>query len=214
MRKILATAFLSMAFVPGVIAGTVTFGFYGITSNDPADIPAGQAQLFVDVADPDAGRVLFTFRNIGPLPMSITDIYFDDGALLGIASITNGPGVAFSQGASPGNLPAGNSISPPFVTTAGFLADSDPPSQPNGVNPNEWIAIAFDLQSGRTYGDVLSDLATGELRIGIHVQGFASGNSESFVNDPGGQIPEPGTVTLLGGGLVALGALRLRRRAV
>lgn len=46
----------------------------------------------------------------------------------------------------------------------------------------------FDLQSGLDCDDVLAALnldgADGGLRIGIHVQGFASGGSESFVNNP------------------------------
>ena len=138
--------------------------------------------LLKSVAGP-AGQAQFIFRNVGPSASSIADIYFeDDGTLLGIASIANGPGVDFSQGASPGNLPGGNSISPPFQATAGFTADSNPPTQPNGVNPGETVTIFFVLQSGGTLADVISELYSQELRIGLHVQGFANGGSESFVN--------------------------------
>ncbi len=188
-------------FIPGVVftlmaaqaqATPTTLGFFNITGNSA--INAGTAtQYTVEVQDLGGGRVSFTFRNTGPAASSITDVYFDDGALLGIASITNGPGVSFSQGASPGNLPGGNSISPPFVTTAGFLADSDPAVQPNGVNPGEFLQILFDLRTGTNFNDVLADLTTGALRIGIHVQGFADGGSESFVNVP---LPEPAALLL------------------
>jgi hypothetical protein len=51
----------------------------------------------------------------------------------------------------------------------------------------------------------LSQLASGELRIGVHVQGFASGGSESLVN-----VPEPGTGVLLG--LSLIGVIGQRRR--
>jgi hypothetical protein len=41
--------------------------------------------------------VNFLFTNQGPLASSITDVYFDDGTLLGIAGVTNFSGVDFSQ---------------------------------------------------------------------------------------------------------------------
>lgn len=158
-------------------------------------------------AGPGGSQVSFTFTNAGPSAASITDIYFDDGTLLGIASIANGSGVSFSMPATPGNLPAGNNASPAFVATAGFTADSLPPVQPNGVNPGETVAIVFDLLSGGSLADVLAELADGRLRIGLHVQGFASSGSESFVNTP---LPEPGALALLA---LAVAALALRRRA-
>ena len=48
----------------------------------------------------------------------------------------------------------------------------------------------FDLKDGKTYSDVLDDLDSGDLRIGIHVQAFESGAGESFVNN-GPVVPAP-----------------------
>lgn len=173
--------------------------------NNPVNVATGVNQLSVTITDIGGGQVQFQFDNAGPLASSITDIYFDDGSLLGIASVINGPGVDFSQGANPPNLPCGENVSPPFETTAGFLADSEPPAQPNGVNPSEWVVIVFDLQGGQTFDDVVSELASGALRIGIHVQGFSDGGSESFVT--GGQT----AVTLASiGGKACRGTVTLK----
>jgi hypothetical protein len=183
---------------------------YGDGPVELANGAIGEAQLFVEVSELSAEQVLFLFTNTGPEACSVTDVYFDDGALLGIAVIDNScSGVSFSQYATPHDLPGGNNLSPPFQTTTGFSADSDPPVQPNGINPNEWLGITFDLKAGETYDDVIGNLASGELRIGIHVQGFANCGSESFVNN--GVVPEPTTVTLLSAGLGIVTLLRKRR---
>jgi len=196
-----------IAIVCGFIAAPTMadlYGFRSITNNNAANAATGEVQLSVDVTATGINQVSFEFMNAGPLPSSITDVYFDNGALLNMASIINGPGVDFEQYASPGNLPGGNGID--FETTAGLSADSRPPTQPNGVNPGEWVKIIFDLQDGMNFGHVTSQLGTGELRIGIHVQGFADGGSESFVN----VVPAPAAVLF---GMLGLGAagVRLRR---
>lgn len=209
-------------------ATTVTLSFDNISANNVADANTGEAQLFVDVTDmattvngqtitPGSDQVLFVFHNTGPNASSITDVYFDDGSLLSIATIIDDPAnvtnpVDFlNMGVSPPNLPAANQASPPFVTTAGFSADSQPPAQPNGVNPGEELGILFNLQSGQTFDDVLAQLQTGQLRIGIHVQGFTGGGSESFVNNPPGVIPEPSSLAIAGLGLLGL-VYRSRRK--
>ena len=197
------------------VARAATFGFDAITSNDVADIPVGESQLFVDVTNPGSNQVLFTFRNTGPGASSITAVYFDDespSTLLGLASIQNGTGVSFSAGASPPDLPGGSSISPVFATTTGFLADSDAPVEANGVNPGESLGLLFDLASGITVDDVVAALINGlDLRIGIHVQAFATGQSESFINDPS-PVPLPAALPLFLTMLGGIGLLRWKRR--
>jgi hypothetical protein len=223
------TVFLVLALFCVNTQAEPTYSFTHIV--EPGDGPVelndgaiGEAQLFVDLIDLGT-QVEFMFTNTGPLASSITDVYFDDGILLGIVSISNGPGVEFEQLATPPDLPGGNNLVPPFVTSEGFSADSNPPVEPLGVNPGEFLGITFDLMSGGIHADVVDDLASGDLRIGIHVQGFASGGSQAFVNngivdgdgdgdgngDPDGKIPAPGAIVLgsIGAGIV--GWLRRRR---
>jgi hypothetical protein len=223
MTLLLAVAFFLFAVVS---AQALVYTFDNIPSDDsldPGDAVIGEAQLWVDVTDA-VSQVLFTFGNDGPFASSICDVYFDDGSLLGIAEIYNDPDdlddpddpiVSFSQFAKPAELPGAQNVSPVFVTTAGFSADSDSPAKPNGVNPGETLGILFDLQSDQTWDNVITQLGSGELRIGIHVQGFDGGGSESFVNNPA-PVPEPSTILLIGTGLlgmIAFGRKRLNKKA-
>jgi hypothetical protein len=195
-------------------AAAITYTFYGITNNDPtgAAIAAGEAQLSVGVTDAGNGQILFTFFNSGPAASSIADIYFDDSSLLSSFQIINGSGVSFSPDANPSNLPGGNTTSPAFAAT--FSADSDAPAQSMGVNPGESVGILFDLQPGSTFADAIAALNNGDLRVGLHVQDFAGGYSEGFINGPPIALSLPDTLILFGtGSLVAVvAALRRRRR--
>jgi len=194
----------------------VTYLFKHIV--EPGDGPAqlangaiGEAQMFVTVGDAGLSQVLFSFTNIGPYASSLTGVYFDDdGVLSAITSIDNSdPSVSFSQYAKPANLKGANQLSPPYMTTPGFSADSDSPVVPNGVNPGESLGIIFGLQDDKIFSNVLSSLNDGSLRIGINVQGFRNGGSESFVNN--GVIPAPGALILVAIGTALVGWLRRRR---
>lgn len=200
--KLLAVLITGAVLPPGD-ANAVGFGFGCLTNNQAGDCAIGEAQIAMDVTDEGGGQVRFTLTNSGPAASAIEGIYFDDGTLLGIASIVSGPGTRFSAGASPPELPGGSTATPAFVTTAGFLSDSDPPASHNGVGPGEMIAILFTLQGGGTFADVLAELADGRLRAGVHVIAYASGGSESLVN-----TPEPGTLVLALLGLGAISAIR------
>ena len=205
-------------------AAMVTYGFQCISANVASACTAGQSQFTMVVTDQVngyalTGQALFVFQNSGPSASSITDLYFDDGTLLGIASVINGTGVNFSQGAAPGNLPGGNRLLPAFQTTAGFSADSNPPTQPNGVNQGESVSILFNLVSGTNFANLIAGLNgvirdkddAPALRVGVHAQGFADGSSASFVNNPApiAAVPLPGAAGLMLLGLLAL-APRIR----
>jgi len=216
MKKWLLLCAITIIFSRPTAQANVTYSFKHIV--EPADSPAqlangavGEAQMFVTVGDPGFSQVLFSFTNIGPYVSSLTQVYFDDdGVLSAMTSIDNSdPGVSFSQYAKPANLPGANRLSPPFVTTPGFSADSDLPKVPKGINPGESLGIIFGLQPDKTFSNVLGSLKNGSLRIGIHVQGFSDGGSETFVNN--GIIPAPNALILAAIGTVLVGWLHRQR---
>jgi hypothetical protein len=196
-------------------ASAMIYDFEKITNNGNPDV---SKQLWVNVTE--AGdNVKFQFYNTVGTTSSITDIYFDDGTLLGIASITDsGVGVVFDTPATPGDLPGRNLASPQFETTANFSVDSNNPIMANGVNTaSEWVAITFSLINGKTYADTLFALDSGDLRIGLHVQAIGlQGGSDSYINNPEGgvvpPVPLPAAFWLIGAGLVRLGFYSRRRR--
>ena len=199
---------VSMICVSGVQAGldTETYNFINITNNNAADASAGEGQISVMVSDHGAGQVSFKFLNEGPADCVITEIYFQDGSILDFASINESLAeVDFKEDevgdVSPKNLPGGKSIDPAFIATTAFSIEPVNPEPTWGVNPGEWVEIVYTLKPGKTYDHIIQELNDQTLRIGIHVQGFESGGSESFIT------PEPATMMLLG-----LGTVLLRRK--
>ncbi|MCU0918071.1 MAG: hypothetical protein MUC88_26445 [Planctomycetes bacterium] len=214
--------FVLLAGLPTVgRADPYTFGFARITANSLVDVAS---QFFVEVTPEGSNQAGFKFTNAAGIPSSITDIYFDDGALFGIARIESSIGVAFSPGACPRELPGGNVLDPAFETSAGFLADSDAPTSKRGVDAvSEWVKIIFDLlpadddRPAMTFDDVIDAIARGStdpsspwptLRIGLRAQAIGpSEDSDSFI-----MTPVPTTILL---GVLGLGyaGAKLRKLA-
>lgn len=211
-----------------------TYGFTRVTANGTEN-PEGQFTIEVRNYRESApseeliGQVSFKILNneiFGWIASSITDVYFEDGTLLGIAEIVNGSGTSFTEPASPGNLPGGGN----FEATADFSADSDPPIEANGINPGEWLEIIFDLKdlpigAKYTYSDVLAAIAAGQeytanpeggrpdisLRFGLHVQAIGlGGESEGFINS----IPLPAPFGLALAGLAGVVIISRRKRKI
>ncbi len=194
-------------FLVADVASAATFGFYCITDNLPGDCAIAEAAFTVDVTDGGAGYVDFTFTKSGTDAANLSEVYFEDGSLLGLSSVTSSAGVVFTGGsASPPDLPGGNAVG--FNVTAGFLAEADNPAPKKGVNDAaDWLTITFSLINGKTFADTIAAMGS-DLRIGIHVTAYASGGSESLIAPP---VPVPAAAWLFASGLTLLGWLRRRR---
>jgi hypothetical protein len=220
-----------------VLSGQVQaalFGFSNITNDATVNVAN---QLSVEVTNytqegDTTNSVLFTFSNSGPTASSITDIYFDDGALLGIATVINGTGVNMGYPTTPGDLPAGENLVPPFETTS-YEHPQLPPhfsagttNTNYGVNPDESVGIVFDIGTN-AFEDVINAIYVGldpdnyigasdndgwnapSLRIGLHVQSVENmdENSDSFIMTP---VPQAVILGLLGLGVAGI---KLRKYA-
>lgn len=201
-----------------VNASAVTVRFDCLSTVNAANCQAGEQQFSVDVGAAGANQINFTFKNQGPAASSISEIYFQGGPFTGSISLvdkdqgTGGlTGVDFTAGsATPPNLPGANLANPPFVVTAGFLADADSPPSKNGINPGEWLGMIFTLQNGASLNQVVQQFQTGQLRIGMHAIAFANGGSESFINMPL-SVPVPAALWLLASGCFAMLAAGRRK---
>lgn len=225
-RTFLAAAAMALLVGVGAAQAATTFtltNFTNITGNVPDNVGNGQLSVRVtgDAGDPN---VLFEFFNNVGIQSSITDVYFSDDLGLFNTTITqitdSGAGVAFDDPATPGSLPGEEGTSF-FDTTIGLSADSDPPVAPNGVNAStEWLAILLTLAEGNTFTNFLLSGFLGTFQIGMHIQGFENGGSDSYVNGGGGggfpdpqiaPVPIPGALLLFGSALAGLGLLARSR---
>jgi hypothetical protein len=233
MNKIISTVIAAVAF-SAVSASAETYGFFNITPQytTPSEAAHATAQIAMEVTNVGVvgptghNQVSFLFTNSGPHTLSITDIYFDDGTLLGHSAINQPAGVQYEVIARPPNLPdsAAYNFRPERqdgIETM-FSFDSNSPQGPKGVNPGEWVEIVFELLGTTTFTDILNALALaqtnvtqdipGGLRVGIAVADFPNNGKGSFING-GLQAPNPvpdssATALLLGVALLGIGVSR------
>jgi len=165
----------------------------------------------------NSSQILFTVQNDVGIESNISEIYFDDG-LLGPSQVMNsltGYTNFTGGGANPGNLPGGSLADPVFEASVSFSADviSGPPS--NGVDSSaDTLGIYLGLGTYADFDAVLAAVEAGYLRFGLHVRsiGGVSDSSDSYISPPNGPsppdnpVPVPGTLLLMGLGLLLLAA--------
>ena len=190
MKRLFIIAVLAFS---SLTARSELFTFYAITSNDSSGYAqfVGESQLYMNVNLLGMGQVSLVFTNTGPDESVITRIYFDyiPELSLSLAAINDGNGVNFqSAPVNPKTLPAGRGMEDTFI--AGLAVASANASPHNGINPSGTLELILNYDDSY---DFLDSLGNTDLRVGLHVQAFEGGDSESFVN----VIPEPGTLPLL-----------------
>jgi len=192
----------------GSPAAAVEFeAFSCITNNDAGDCAIGTTQLSATVVQ-SGGDAVLMISMTGPQAGVVEQIFIESSFITAIsfqASTATGV-VAFGTGQVGGNLPGGAMVG--FDEVFNIAADNPAPSNGIGRHPQDDVSPqtgAFLLSlTGGDFSDLLTD-----LRIGVHVIGYSSGGSESFISTP---IPEPGTFALLATGLLGLATAGRRNR--
>lgn len=185
------------------------FGFDTVTTNSPFR-EAVADQLFMDTSSLGAGFSSVMFTNTGPLPSTVTEIYFGSDMALNlqldaIISHTD-PGVDFTiTGASPQNPPGWGGFGSWWTVTIAAAEATSPPAQ-NGIDPLEYLTLQVSYDGTSTFSQLIQ---FGQLQVAMHVTSLPDGNSDTFVNTTE-IVPEPASLVLIGsaGALLAL----VRRR--
>jgi hypothetical protein len=225
-RSLLCCALLWLVCSPALSLANFTVGFRNITNNGPNNVDVA-SQLATLVRNPSTDTISFRFTNTGPVNSIIGDIYFEyKGLFAGSPTLTDSDGsgtdVSFAINAGPGNLPGGNSLSPPFQEILNLTRTSGQEGIARGINnynnvgSEEWLEATFTLASGVTYAQVIRSMNDNSFRIGLHVQSIGENRkSDSFVTDlsTANVVPVPPALLLLLTACPALGWFYLRTRS-
>lgn len=188
------------------IAEQLTVEIYSSTEAKALGLAAGVA----DIQNMASTDVLFLVKNTSVRRSSISEVYFDDGTILGLSKVINSLGVddftAFAhlpkngggnspEGADPANLPGGKDITPKFEATEAYSVDAVG-NPVDGVNTSaDILGIVFTTKSLTTplpggtpagFQGIVDTLTSGALRVGLHVRDIGADGllSAAFVNDP------------------------------
>ena len=179
-----------------------TFNFTGINA-DEVDV---RNQLSLNVTQL-GNSVDFNFINAaGGAQTFVGAIYFDFLGSNPFSTLTQtaSTGTVSFTGVTPSdqNLPEGNNIG--FSTNA--YGDRIGGAT-NGISVGESLVLTALLSSP---ADINALLQSGGLRVGLHMQGYATGGSDSYVTTPNGpsEVPLPAAAWLFGSALIGFAGFK------
>ncbi|WP_445248307.1 PEP-CTERM sorting domain-containing protein [Microcoleus sp. OTE_8_concoct_300] len=212
VKSLLAVA--GVAAVSAISAAPASaINFSNITGGDPVgDAYANNFGLTVENQGGLAVFNIFNFGNPSATDMFIAGVFFDDNGSLSSSSapwtnVNNFGDVRFSGGASNAQLPQGGKN---FTTDYAFFSDNGDGNK-YGIQAGEKLGLAW----AASYNSVISDLTSGALRVGLHVQALPNGASDSYITSNSGNTqdtPEPLTM-LAAGAAVGFGTMFKKQRA-
>ena len=179
-----------------------TYNFIGVNANE-VNV---SNQLSLDVTQ-IGNSVDFKFINASSgVNVFMGAIYFDflNANLFTSLNQTASVGTVSFTGITPStqNFPEGNLIG--FSTNAEGDRNG---GAGNGINIGEHLILTALLNP---IADINSLLQSGGLRVGLHIQGYQSGGSDSYVNTPNA-VPLPAAGWLFGSALLGFVGLSRRR---
>ena len=179
-----------------------TYNFIGVNANE-VNV---SNQLSLDV-NQIGNSVDFKFINAsGGEDVFVGAIYFDflNANLFTDLDQTNSFGTVSFTGITPSkkNFPEGNGIN--FSTDA--FGDRNGGAD-NGINIGENLILTALLSPGANINALLQ---SGGLRVGLHIQGYESGGSDSYVTTPNGpsEVPLPAAAWLFGSALIGFAGFK------
>ena len=200
-KNFLKVALVAQSLFLSTTVLATTYNFIGVNANE-VNV---SNQLSLDV-NQIGNSVDFKFINAsGGVNVFVGNIFFDflNANLFTDLDQTNSLGTVSYTGITPSNknFPEGNGIN--FSTNASGDVNR---GAGNGINIGENLVLTALLSPG---ADINSLMQAGGLRIGLHVQGYRSGGSDSYVTTPNA-VPLPAAGWLFGSAL--LGFIGLSRR--
>jgi len=221
---LILSLFIPLAAIPAqalqIQYGFETYAGSGFSAANKAIVEAAitAGNLYVTLSDATAGKATFKFLNTNS-QFSITGIYIDVGAnsLFSGWTTQTGSGLGTVTTKSPGvTFPSTVTLTPAFTTDYSLTISG------NGIDKSGEYVSALLTYKNSTYtlDKVIAQLVSGDLRIGIKLTMATGGATGTLLLDPpspappASPVPEPGTLLLLGSGmvgLVGLGRTKLRR---
>lgn len=199
--KMLALAglpFLSLDGSTPVLA--VSYTFVNIQQEVSNDYASQLSLEVTDVSSDDVDKVLFTFKNSGPLPGRIKGISIQDldDLLFSDPTLVNTPPQVMFSSKGGANIPASIPFQPEFdFKVSGAAA--------RGVDPGESLGILFR----GNYTTVLESIDARKIEFGLHVGSMPRDESQKFLNSGPVLLPDGGlTLALLSLAYLGIGALR------